>query len=326
MNRLQDRQGREFPYLRLSVTDLCNFKCQYCLPDGCIDPQHSSALTLPELRRLTTAFARLGTRKIRISGGEPTLRKDFNEILHSISAIPEIKTLAVTTNGYKMDQRVKSWIDAGMNRLNVSIDSLEPAMFHRITGHDRLDEILRGIDIAFEQGLSSVKVNTVLMKGMNDHELDRFLAWIKQQPITVRFIELMETGDTRDFFQKHHISGASVRKKLVERGWLQDVRAADAGPAQEFSHPDYQGKIGLIMPYSKDFCASCNRLRVTSQGDFQLCLFSENGYSLRHLLQEDSQQGLLVARIQDLLALKDDRHFLDQGITGSTRNLAMIGG
>ncbi|MCL6271369.1 GTP 3',8-cyclase MoaA [Sansalvadorimonas sp. 2012CJ34-2] len=326
MNRLQDRQGREFPYLRLSVTDLCNFKCQYCLPDGCIESQHKSALTLPEIRRLATAFAHLGTRKIRISGGEPSLRSDFNDLLRTISDIPEIKTLAVTTNGYKMDKRIKSWLDAGMNRLNVSIDSLQPDMFHRITGHDRLDEILRGIDIAFENGLSSIKVNTVLMKGMNDHELDRFLAWIKTQPITVRFIELMETGDTNDFFLKYHVSGATVRSKLIERGWLLDARAADAGPAQEFSHPDYQGKIGLIMPYSKDFCASCNRLRVTSQGDFQLCLFSENGYSLRHLLQDDGQQELLIARIRDLLTLKDDRHFLDQGITGATRNLAMIGG
>ncbi len=326
MNRLQDRQGREFPYLRLSVTDLCNFKCQYCLPDGCVDSQHKSALTLPELRRLVTAFTWQGTNKVRISGGEPSLRSDFNEILSTLSAIDGIKTVAVTTNGYKMDKRVKSWIDAGMNRLNVSIDSLEPAMFQRITGHNRLDEALKGIDIALASGISSVKVNTVLIKGLNDHELDRFLGWIKDQSITVRFIELMETGDIRNFFQKHHVSGASIRSKLVDRGWQLIERAADAGPAQEFRHPDYNGRIGLIMPYSKDFCASCNRLRVTSQGDLQLCLFSEGGYSLRHLLQADSQHELLVTRIRDLLQYKDDRHFLDHGVTGATRNLAMIGG
>ncbi|WP_281647660.1 GTP 3',8-cyclase MoaA [Parendozoicomonas sp. Alg238-R29] len=326
MNKLQDRQGRRFPYLRLSITDLCNFRCQYCLPDGCQEPQHKTAISLDEIRRIATAFAALGTNKIRISGGEPSLRSDFCSILRTVRDVPGIDTVAVTTNGYKMDRRIERWIDSGMTHLNVSIDSLEPAMFHRITGHDRLDEILRGIDIGFAAGLPSIKVNTVLMKNLNDRELDRFLDWIKDQPITVRMIELMETGDMPEFFNKHHLSGKVVRQQLLDKGWVQMIRPDNAGPAQEFSHPDYQGRIGLIMPYSKDFCDSCNRLRVNSQGDLQLCLFAEQGYSLRHLLQSDDQQELLTTRIQEVLQLKEDKHFLDQGFTGSTTNLSIIGG
>ncbi|CAM3548096.1 GTP 3',8-cyclase MoaA [Parendozoicomonas haliclonae] len=326
MTTLQDLQGRTFPYLRLSVTDLCNFRCQYCLPDGCKDTSHRTAINLDEIRRIATAFASLGTNKIRISGGEPTLRTDFVDILKTIRDVPGIKTVAVTTNGYKMDQRVESWIDAGMTHLNVSIDSLEPAMFERITGHNRLDEILRGIDIAFAKGLPRVKVNSVLLKGMNDKELDRYLDWIKDKPITVRMIELMETGDADTFFQNHHLSGQIIQKQLLERGWIKSLRLENAGPAHEFCHPDYQGRIGLIMPYSKDFCADCNRLRVNSQGELQLCLFAEHGHSLRHLLQSDDQQELLNQRICELLNLKEDKHFLDQGMTGSTRNLSIIGG
>ena len=326
MKQLQDRQGRSFPYLRLSITDLCNFRCQYCLPDGCHEPHHKTAIGLDEIRRIASAFAALGTNKIRISGGEPSLRSDFYDILRTVSDVPGIETVAVTTNGYKMDRRVERWIEAGMTNLNVSIDSLDAAMFQRITGHNRLDEVLKGIDKAFAAGLPSVKVNTVLLKDINDRELDRFLNWIKDQPITVRLIELMETGDMPDYFKNHHLSGEVVRRQLLEKGWIQVIRPDNAGPAQEFSHPDYQGRIGLIMPYSRDFCDSCNRLRVNSQGELQLCLFAEKGYSLRHLLQSDDQQELLITRIQEVLQLKEDKHFLDQGYTGSTTNLSIIGG
>ncbi len=323
---LQDRQGRTFPYLRLSVTDLCNYRCQYCLPDGCTDTSHKTAINLDEIRRLVTAFAQLGTNKVRISGGEPSLRRDFLDILRVIQQVPGINTIAVTTNGYKLDQQVESWLEAGMTHLNVSIDSLEPAMFERITGHKRLDDILRGMDIAFAKGLSHIKVNSVLLKGLNDQELDRFLGWIKHQPITVRLIELMETSDSQVFFRQHHLSGQIIRQQLQERGWLPTLRQDNAGPAQEFTHPDYQGRIGLIMPYSKNFCASCNRLRVNSQGKLQLCLFAEHGYSLRHLLQSDEQLPVLTDHIRELLQHKEDKHFLDQGFTGTTRNLSIIGG
>lgn len=323
---LQDRQGRKFPYLRLSVTDLCNFRCNYCLPDGCLDHHHSEALTIDEIRRLVTAFAAVGVEKIRLTGGEPTLRQDFSDIVRTIKQIPGIKKLAMTTNGYKMDQRVMDWLDAGIDAINVSVDSLDPRAFELITGHNRLREILAGIQHAFDHGLPSIKVNAVAMKGINDDELDAFLDWIRDYPVSIRFIELMQTGNNQDFFQKHHFPGKQIQELLLARGWVRKIRLADAGPAQEYCHSDYEGTVGLIMPYSKDFCNDCNRLRVTSLGQLQLCLFAESGIDLRDLLHSDDQQEVLVARIRDSLLLKDDSHFLEQGWTGGTDNLSQMGG
>lgn len=326
MKPLQDQQGRRFPYLRLSVTDLCNFRCNYCLPDGCEEHHHNESLSIDEVRRLVTAFACVGVEKIRLTGGEPTLRKDFLDIVRTVKQVPGIRKVAMTTNGYKMDQRVTDWLDAGIDAINVSVDSLDPQAFNLITGHDRLQEILTGIDKGFDHGMKSIKVNAVAMKGVNDNELDAFLAWIKDQPVTMRFIELMQTGGNESFFEKHHVTGKSIRDQLLDKGWIRMMRTPDAGPAQEFYHPDYQGKVGLIMPYSKDFCNDCNRLRVTSLGQLQLCLFAESGTDLRDLLQRDDQQEELLNRIKDSLKLKEDGHFLDQGLTGGTRNLAQYGG
>ena len=326
MKRLQDNQGRKFPYLRLSVTDLCNFRCNYCLPDGCYESNHKESLRVDEIRRLTLAFSRLGVEKVRITGGEPTLRKDFNDIVRVIKDTPSIKKVAMTTNGYKMDKQVVSWLESGIDAINLSIDSLSPRAFQLITGHDRLHEIMAGIRKAFDHGLSSIKTNAVLLKGLNDSELSLFLDWIRDQPIIMRFIELMQTGDNGVFFDKHHVSGTVIKSELIKRGWVRVARSQDAGPAQEYYHPDYQGRIGLIMPYSKDFCADCNRLRVTSLGQLQLCLFSESGVNLRDLLQCDSQQSELISRITESLKLKEDTHFLDQGVTGGTSNLAQLGG
>ncbi|OQX36569.1 MAG: cyclic pyranopterin phosphate synthase [Oceanospirillales bacterium LUC14_002_19_P2] len=326
MTVLQDRQGRTFPYLRLSVTDLCNFRCNYCLPDDCQDHHHGDALTLPEIRRLVTAFACLGTEKIRLTGGEPSLRRDFTDIIHTIKSVPDIRKVAVTTNGYKLPQRIEGWLDAGLDALNLSVDSLDPRTFQAITGHDRLQEILIGMQKAFDLGLPGAKVNAVLMRGLNDGDLDRYLDWVKAQPVSVRFIELMETGDHRAFFQQHHVSGHVIREQLEARGWTEVISLADAGPAREFCHPDYQGRIGLIMPYSPDFCRQCNRLRVSATGQLQLCLFADGGYDLRPLLQSDEDLEALIADIRRQLGFKQDGHFLEQGYTGTTRQLAQIGG
>lgn len=326
MKPLQDTQGRTFPYLRLSVTDLCNFRCNYCLPDGCEEHHHKSALNLDEIRRLVTAFASVGVEKIRLTGGEPTLRDDFNDIIRTLKTVPGIKTLAMTTNGYKMDQRVESWLDAGIDQINVSVDSLDPRAFEVITGHNRLQEILTGMDKAFAKGLPRMKVNAVLMRGVNDCQLEDFLAWIKDKPVSMRFIELMQTGDNTTFFNQHHVAGKEVRDQLLEQGWVRMTRQKDAGPAYEYCHPDYQGRVGLITPYSKDFCKDCNRLRVTSQGHLQLCLFAESGHDLRQYLQSDDQHDELLREIREVLKLKVDSHFLDQGYTGGTSNLAQLGG
>ena len=326
MLRLQDNQGRIFPYLRLSVTDLCNFRCNYCLPDGCEDHHHKQSLSVDEIRRLITAFAQLGVEKVRITGGEPTLRHEFNDIVSTIKSIPAIKNVAMTTNGYKMDQRIDSWLEAGVDAINVSIDSLDARGFETITGHNRLQEILDGIERGLKLGLPKFKVNAVLMRGHNADQLPDFLNWIKNQPITLRFIELMQTGDNQDFFNQHHLAGKTIRDQLLEAGWIRVARKKSAGPAQEYFHSDYRGRIGLITPYSPDFCDDCNRLRVNSLGKLQLCLFGESGYDLRDLLQSDQQLPELSERIQSVLKLKQDKHFLQDGFTGGTASLAQIGG
>ena len=281
-SQLTDAFARKFYYLRLSITDVCNFRCTYCLPDG-YKPSgvtNKGFLTVDEIRRVTRAFASLGTEKVRLTGGEPSLRRDFTDIIAAVRENDAIRQIAVTTNGYRLERDVASWRDAGLTGINVSVDSLDARQFHAITGQDKFNQVMAGIDAAFEAGFEKVKVNTVLMRDVNHHQLDTFLNWIQH----------------RD------------------------------GPAQVFCHPDYAGEIGLIMPYEKDFCATCNRLRVSSIGKLHLCLFGEGGVNLRDLLEDDTQQQALEARISAALREKKQTHFLHQNNTGITQNLSYIGG
>lgn len=328
VSQLTDAFARKFYYLRLSITDVCNFRCTYCLPDG-YRPGHvtnNGFLSVDEVRRVTRAFAGLGTEKVRLTGGEPSLRRDFSEIIAAVRENPAIRQIAVTTNGYRLARDVAQWREAGLTALNVSVDSLDARQFHAITGQDKFRQVMDGIDAAFDAGFDKVKVNTVLMRDVNHHQLDTFLAWIKPRPIQLRFIELMETGDGGELFRKHHLSGMVVRDELLRRGWIRQLSQRSDGPAQVFCHPDYAGEIGLIMPYEKDFCASCNRLRVSSVGKLHLCLFGDGGVDLRDLLSDDGQQQALQERIAAALQQKKQTHFLHQGETGITQNLSYIGG
>lgn len=321
---LEDKFGRRFHYLRLSITDVCNFSCDYCLPDGYSCESDRDFLSLAEIEQVVSAFAQLGTSKIRITGGEPSLRKDLPQIIQLCAQTNGIEHVAITTNGYKLPEHLPSWIDAGLDSLNVSIDSLDPRIFASITGHDKLDTIMKGIDMALDAGIK-VKVNAVLMRQFNQVEMSSFLDWVKHKPITLRLIELMQTGDNVDFFERNHVSGSPIKEDLISSGWSQIIRSKSAGPAQEFSHPDYQGNIGLIMPYGKDFCASCNRLRITAKGKLHLCLFAEQGLDLRSFLQSQDQQAL-QRQLVTLLGDKEATHWLQEGFTGATKHLAMLGG
>lgn len=326
--QLTDAFARKFYYLRLSITDVCNFRCTYCLPNG-YQPgavSNNGFLSVDEVRRVTRAFSAMGTEKVRLTGGEPSLRRDFTDIIATVRENEAIRQIAVTTNGYRLARDAQSWRDAGLTHINVSVDSLDARQFHAITGQDKFQQVMDGIDAAFTAGFAKVKVNTVLMRDVNHHQLDTFLEWIKPRPIQLRFIELMETGEGSDLFRKHHISGMVLRDELLKRGWIHQIRSRSDGPAQVFCHPDYAGEIGLIMPYEKDFCDSCNRLRVSSVGKLHLCLFGDGGVDLRDLLAEDAQQPELEARISAALAQKKQTHFLHQGQTGITQNLSYIGG
>lgn len=324
--RLADNFGRRFPYLRLSVTDVCNFSCSYCLPDGYKKTGCESFLAQEELVRVVRAFSALGVWKIRLTGGEPTVRPDFIEIAEQIAAMPGIRKLAFTTNGYKLPQRAQKFYDAGLRAINISIDSLNAAQFKTITGHDRLEEILDGIEACKDAGFESIKINTVLLKGLNDTELDNFIAFVQDKPVSLRFIELMRTLDNHDYYSAHHLPGTRVTERLLSQGWRTKPRSEGAGPAQEFEHPESMGTIGLIAPYSKDFCKSCNRLRMSARGALHLCLFGEGGYSVRHLLQSDDQQEELQEKIMALMNFKKSAHFLHDNNSGVRDHLASIGG
>lgn len=322
---LTDRFARAFGYLRLSLTEKCNFSCSYCLPDGSECHSLEGDLSLTEIRRLVTAFALLGTRKIRLTGGEPSLRRDLCDIIKTCKNVPGITSVALTTNGFRLEKDAAHWRAAGLDALNVSIDSLRPELFQLITGSGKLRSILTGLEQAQSLGFDQLKINTVLLREQNASELDDFLAFIKTRKITLRFIELMRTGDNAEFFARQHLSGESIQQRLLSEGWTQKIRSATAGPAKEFIHPDYTGAIGLIMPYSQNFCADCNRLRVSSKAELYLCLFAEQHQGFRQLLQTDNPEPL-IDFLRAQLPHKNAGHDLHQQATGSTRHLAMIGG
>ncbi len=322
-----DRFNRSFPYLRLSIIEACNFSCSYCLPNGYQSvPGRPKAIELDEIARLLRGFVAIGMHKLRITGGEPTLRKDLCDIISLAAALPGIEKIAMTTNGTTLNRRVADWRKAGLTHLNVSVDTLDAKRFAMITGHDRLDDILDGLEQAQQLGFQSIKLNAVLLRGLNDDQLPAWLDYLRNRPIAIRFIELMQTGDNADYFNRHHLRAEGLERTLEEKGWRLMPRAFDAGPAREFTHPDYAGKIGVIAPYSKDFCAGCNRLRVTAGGDLRLCLFGNVGSPLRPLLQSDDDQGALVACLYGQLGIKQVAHSLHLGETGLTTNLSTIGG
>ena len=322
---LQDTLGRRFNYLRLSVTELCNFRCNYCLPDGndCNTPKHG--LSLPEIQTLVRAFAELGTTKVRITGGEPALRNDLSEIIELCKQTPGIQKVALTTNGFRLKQDASRYKSAGLDAINISADSLDPRMFRAITGKDKLEDILQGVDQAVQLGIRNIKFNTVMLKQFNYQEMNAFFDYLRNHKVTWRFIELMQTGDNQTFFQDNHVAGTSIKERLLAQGWQSIQKDDDAGPAQEFQHPEFAGNIGLIMPYSKNFCASCNRLRVSAQGKLHLCLFAEQGISIRDTLSEEDVQGTKQSIIEHLQG-KHSQHYLKQGFTGATKQLAMLGG
>lgn len=322
---LIDNYQRRFKYLRISLTELCNFRCQYCLPDGYQINKTQRFLTLNEINHLVGGFCELGVEKIRLTGGEPTLRRDFTDIISSIANYEQIQDIALTTNGSRLYQHINEWRSAGLTSLNVSIDSFLPHLFSLITGEDKLDQVIKGVDKALAIGMKKVKINTVLMKGIND-DLAHYLPWIKDRDIDIRFIELMETGEGSSHFTRYHISGTKIEHQLIEQGWKLMMKTELSGPAKVYQHTDFCGRIGLIMPYSNGFCQSCNRLRVSSTGKLHYCLFGDSAVNLRDLLQNNEQKEQLKTCVIESLRIKPKSHLLHQHHSGNIQNLSFIGG
>lgn len=323
---LKDGYQRRFHYLRLSVTERCNFKCTYCLPNGYQKKSCEPDLSLSEIDYLIQGFVKLGIRKVRLTGGEPTLRKDIIEIAQMLSMQAGIEEVALSTNGYRLGSLAGPLLRVGVKAINLSLDSLDPANFQIITGFKKLDSILSGLNQVLDLGFEKVKINVVLLRDRNSHELELFQDWIRNRPISVRFIELMQTGENEVYFKKHHVSVNAIREQLIQTGWSIKPKKLTDGPAQVYGHPDYLGMIGLIAPYSPGFCEGCNRLRVTSKGALKLCLFGDSQESLRDCLSDISQQGALLKRVQTLVTGKAVSHFLQQGRVGNTLNFSGIGG
>ena len=330
MRELQDTFGRKFPYIRLSITDVCNFRCSYCLPQGYKKNPGDmrSFMSADEISRLVKALSELGVRKIRLTGGEPTVRKDFFDILKDMKQNSNIPKVTMTTNGYQLKKIAKQLHEVGLDGINISIDSLNRETFKNLTGHDRLLDILEGIKTLQGLNFKNIKVNAVLLKGVNDTEKDfeAFANFIGNNKIDFRFIELMETGDNLEFFKKNHVPAKIFKDYLEKNKWVYQTHGKDAGPAINYINPKFKGKFGLIAPYSKDFCKTCNRLRITARGDLRLCLFGNTGTSIRHLLQSDDQKEELVNLIISQLRLKKESHHLELGDTGITPNLSSTGG
>jgi len=324
--QLIDPYGRKFPYLRLSLTDVCNFSCDYCLPDGYKCESKKEFLSLDEIKNTVAAFAELGTHKIRLTGGEPTIRKDFVDCIKILKNTTGIDQIALTTNGYKLQENVKRWVDAGLTHLNVSVDTLDPNLFNSLTGHNRLKDILQGIDYALTLPLKKVKLNAVLLKDINSHQFDQYTTLIKDKSLSIRFIELMQTGDNLDYFNRYHVSSQVLKNYLFTNGWTEKLKDKSSGPAIEYVHPEHQGTFGVIAPYAKNFCDTCNRLRMSSTGDFHLCLFGEQGFPVRELMQSEAQKEQLKLRLCEFLSHKRKQHFLHDNDTGVTPNLSSIGG
>ena len=273
-----DSYGREITYMRVSVTELCNLRCRYCMPeDGVCKKSHEEMLTEDEMIQAIEAAASLGIRKLRITGGEPLIKKNIVSICRRAAAVPGIREVCITTNGTLLPELAKPLREAGVKRLNISLDTLDPEKFRYISRVGELEQALAGIRAALEAGFEKVKLNAVLIGGFNDDEIPALAELTRQYPLDVRFIELMPMYDSGDFGPEAFIPYKVVLEKLPELV----EEAPDGGVAKLYRLPGAKGSVGLINPVSAHFCAACNRIRLTADGKLKPCLHSGDEYSLK---------------------------------------------
>ena len=315
---MRDSCGRDIYYLRLSVTDLCNLRCIYCMPeDGVEKRSHDDILSVEEINDIVRAAAACGITKVRVTGGEPLVRKGIVDICRRISEIPGIHELCMTTNGILLPKYAGELKEAGVKRLNISLDSIDPETYRAITRTGTLENALAGVEAALETGFDSVKINAVLIGGVNSGEIRSLLDLTRRYNINVRFIEVMPIGECADWAESRFLSTSHVLKIAPE---LRD--AGVDGVAKLYKLPDGIGTIGLISPISSHFCPTCNRLRVAADGMLKPCLHSAEEINLRGLSGAE-----LESAIRSAISNKPLKHRLDAGeISASRRNMNAIGG
>ena len=291
---MQDRYGREITYLRLSVTDRCNLRCRYCMPeDGVCKKSHGDMLTEEEMLLAVEAAASLGVRKLRITGGEPLVKRNILSICEKAAAVPGIREVCLTTNGVLLPQYARALQECGVKRLNLSLDTLDPEKYAHMTRWGRLDQALAGLDAALEAGFEKIKVNAVLIGGFNDDEIPALAELTRRYPLDVRFIELMPMYDSGEFAETAFLPCTEVLNQLPQAVALPD----DGGVAKLYRLPGALGKIGLISPVSAHFCGSCNRLRLTADGKLKPCLHSSAEYPLKGL-DFDGMRAVMAQAVQ----------------------------
>jgi len=307
MPELIDPYARKIEYLRLSVTDRCDLRCSYCLPQGFHgfeSPPHW--LTFDEIERLVRVFARLGLRKIRLTGGEPLTRHNLAELAARIHAIDGIDDLSLSTNGTLLARYAGALRAAGVSRLNVSLDSLQPERFARTVGRDALAEVLGGLEAARAAGFAPIKVNMVVMSGVNENEVDAMVGFCMEHGFVLRLIEVMPMGETGR--NARYLDLQPIRERLAERFALVDGLVPGAGPARYLQSPDGRFSVGFITPISRHFCATCNRVRLAVDGTLYLCLGQDDHYPFRPLLRSGARDEELAAAVLDAIARKPEQH------------------
>lgn len=312
---MEDRFGRKVDYLRLSVTDLCNYRCRYCMPaEGVPKRSHADILSVEECVEIARAAADCGVSKVRLTGGEPLVRRGILEICRGLSAVPGLRELCLTTNGSLLPELAVPLRQAGVDRLNISLDTLRPDRFAHMTRVGKLEDVRRGIAAAGEAGFAHTKLNVVLMRGFNDDEIPDFVDIARRNPIEVRFIELMPIGEGKN---GTFLSAGAVLDACP------DLRAVDgSGVARRYRPPGGRGLVGLIEPLSHRFCGNCDRIRVTADGKLKPCLHSDQEIPLRGLHGEALRQA-----VRDGISLKPEGHHMaETGRSQAGRNMHQIGG
>ncbi len=297
---LLDGQGRKHDYLRISVTDRCNLRCIYCMgDDGIEQTSHDQILSYEDILKVVSAAAELGISKIRITGGEPLVRKDLVDLIKMIAAVPGIKDLAMTTNGTLLPRYIEALKKAGLNRVNISLDTLNADKYQKITRCGKFEDVLKGIDASLHYELTPVKINTVLMNGVNDEEVIAFLKLAMEKPLHIRFIEYMQIGDHDQGYSNHYLPLSFVEKTAKKAGLpLKPVPLpGGAGPAESYNIPGGKGTIGLIHPISKHFCDSCNRLRLTSEGSLKACLYWQDEKPVQPFINDKAALKNLIREV-----------------------------
>ena len=328
---LRDAHNRIIRDLRVSLTDRCNFRCFYCLPNG--EPplaRKDTILTFEELEYICAIFVELGIEKLRLTGGEPLIRKDVEILVEKLSRLkPQLKDLALTTNGHTLERRAENLKRSGLDRVTISLDSLKQENFKRITGVDKLEEVLAAIDAAQKAGLTPVKINAVIVRGWNDDEIVDFAHFARERDLSIRFIEFMPLDSGHEWKREQVVSGREIRQKIEKVFPLrltEKSRGAETAWKYEFAD-GAAGEIGIIAPVTEMFCGACSRIRLTADGQIRTCLFSTAEHNLRDTVRGADSKAEIVEFIESVVMKKEARHTInDANFAPASRSMSFIGG